>query len=495
VDARRAVSYLAVPESDDYIAIMGVLDASPTDLTAAEVTTELRDSGLELPLTVVMSRLTQLHDWHVVAHQSDLSDVRRFRDLNANNWRYTATSIGRQVQRFYEVYLQGTPVVREIPLQSLNTVVTSLEALVTHVDMEASDLRARAHELFVNHDALDAALVGAEDTLTSLASRFDLDGDRTVELKDLLLGYATRIAYELDKGADRADRALRVLRPRFTDLAVSTVSESDAQELIQRGALIASRGGRVQDWEGLTVWFDPHKGRAARFSMRIVRAIPTFHANLRRLHATGAAGTSRGRALMLAKACLNPDLGTQLFLAAVGDHPWRKLYAQADDDELPRVPPWRDGPQVSLPPALRNTGASGARGRAPAPLDDSATHAEVQRRRQAAAVAHDAALREVLAAPPGATLSDRAARVALVALMEAARTRPVGERRTAAKAGLACTLFHTATGTGLIAAPTWRAWIPNRHVVFHHPRLKASRPDDAGGDPGGMVLVRTEGVA
>ena len=51
------------------------------------------------------------------------------------------------------------------------------------------------------HDALDGALVGAKDVLAGLADRFDLDRDRTAELKGLLVDYATHVAVELRRGS------------------------------------------------------------------------------------------------------------------------------------------------------------------------------------------------------------------------------------------------------------------------------------------------------
>ncbi|TMS51154.1 hypothetical protein [Mycobacterium sp. DBP42] len=58
-------------------------------------------------------------------------------------------------------------------------------------------MRTKVNEVFIAQDNLDSSLVGAEDTLMGLADRFDLDDDRTPELKTLLVGYAaTRVAVE-----------------------------------------------------------------------------------------------------------------------------------------------------------------------------------------------------------------------------------------------------------------------------------------------------------
>ena len=157
------------------------------------------------------------------------------------------------MQRFYTTVLAETPTMREIPLSSLARVVDCLEDLVEVLlsDQATHDRVAELiGRLFTSHDDLDAALVGAEDSLAGLADRFDLDDTSTGELKRLLVDYATRVAAELETGAARAFRALDRLRDRFDELASIAVENSDAQALIDRCALLASRGGRRGDWKG-----------------------------------------------------------------------------------------------------------------------------------------------------------------------------------------------------------------------------------------------------
>jgi hypothetical protein len=385
-DARAVVIYLVAPESDQYIAIMDVLESSITDLTPREVVARLPSVGALLGDDVVEARLDKLRQWGAVSARTDTSRILRHADLLARNWRYTATPAGRHVQRFYRKVLAGTPTVREIPLISLARVVEGVESLAQMQRMSAGTADAIG-KLFVSHDDLDAALVGAEDNLAGLADRFDLNDAATAELKALLVGYATHVASELERGSARAFRAVGGLRARFEELASTAVSASDARDLIERGALAPSRGGRVGDWEGLRAWFDPNTGRSARFSLRLVRALPGMHVNLRRLHSSSGTATSRVRAVALARACASPTYGTAIWLAAVGDHSWRKFHGEADDDDLSRLQSWRDGLQVEVPELLRLTGRAGARGRATVARDDTAAReavAEARERRNAA---------------------------------------------------------------------------------------------------------------
>jgi Protein of unknown function (DUF2397) len=303
------------------------------------------------------------------------------------------------------------------------------------------------------------------------------------------------VAAELERGAARAHAALSAMRVRYRALSETAVAMSDARSLIEAGALTASRGGRREDWDGLRAWFDPEAGRAARFAMRLVRALPGMHVNLRRLHTSAGMATGRVRALAFARACAHPDLGTAVFLAALGDHPWRKLYGTADDDDLTRVPSWRTGPLVPVPDLLHNTGRAGARGRPPAARDDTAARERVAAAREARRREHDAAVREVLEAPPSTTLSEPAARVALAALMATARSRPRGGRRSCVTDGLACTLLQTGVGAGVLLAPTWRVVVPGRLVAFH---LPGQEPRIAAGtvtEPAAALRLDVEGVA
>jgi hypothetical protein len=487
-EARAALSYLLYGDVDDYVALMDVLESSVTELTPAEVAGEVAEAGRAIPIDVVEVRLESLRNWGAAHATTDASRIRRHADLLARNWRYSATAVGRQVHRFYRTYLAGMPAVREIPLAGLSRIVRALEALR---DGSAADMADTVGALFATHDDLDAALVGAEDALAGLADRYDLDDSATAELRSLLVDYATRVAAELEDGAVLAAHHLALLRPRFAELAAAAVAASDARALIERGALVASRGGRVEDWEGLAAWFDPGTGRAARFSMRLVRALPGMHANLRRLHSSAGAATSRSRALRIAAACTSSAHAAAILNAALGDHPWRKLAGDESPEDLPRVPSWAAGPSAPTPELLALTGRGGARGRIPAARDDTDARAAVEAARAARDAAHGAAVVEVLAAPAGARLSEPAARVAVASLLAAARRGAWRGARTANHDGLACTLFHLpdAPDAPAVLAATWTVWTPGRVAVFHHPDRRPAAPSGTTADDAPAAVV------
>lgn len=476
------MAYLVAPGSDEYIRIMAVLESSVTDLTPAEVALAVSANGTPMSEPTVQKRLDQLRDWTAATGRSDPSRIRRHSDILSRNWRWTATPAGRQVHRFYTSVLASTPTMREIPLASLARIVESLEhlaAALSHPQRDEKLISEYVGRVFTSHDDLDTALVGAEDALAGLADRFDLDRGATAELKGLLVDYATQVAGELERGAQQAHHLLTRLLRDFGTLVSISVASSQARALIERGALVASKGGRVEDWEGLASWCDPHTGRSSKFALRLVRALPGMHANLRRLHSSAGYATGRSRALTLARACADSRYAQAIFLAALGDHSWRKLHGEADDVEVAGNPSWRAGPVVAVPELLRATSRTGARGKPPAARDDAQARAVILANRQQRLSEHREAMREVLAARTGEALSPRAARVALASLMAAVRTDLTpgrADRRTATKDGLACTLFHTGDGDGSLTAPTWRVLLPGRTPVFHRPGFRPAVP-------------------
>ena len=190
-DSRRAMAYLVAPGSDDYIRIMAVLESSVTDLTPAEIAALVSATGPPMSDSLVQTRLDKLKDWTAATGRSDPSRIRRHA---ATSWRGTGAGrrrrLAAQVHRFYTSVLAGTPTMREIPLPSLARIVDSLEDLAPALNMPRRDdplIAELIGRLFTGHDDLDAALVGAEDSLAGLADRFDLDRDATAELKGLLV--------------------------------------------------------------------------------------------------------------------------------------------------------------------------------------------------------------------------------------------------------------------------------------------------------------------
>src|SRR6185437_4756370 len=77
-DSRLAVAYLTAPGSDQYIAVMDVLEASVTDMTPAEVVAALAAFGHPLEEKVVVARLDKLREWTAVFARTDNARILRY---------------------------------------------------------------------------------------------------------------------------------------------------------------------------------------------------------------------------------------------------------------------------------------------------------------------------------------------------------------------------------------------------------------------------------
>lgn len=359
-DPARVVGYVLSPLRGQYLAIMEVLEQSVDHLTPAEVRAALAAEGTELPLATVTARLRALSDTFLAASGRPDSEVERWHELNGARWRYSATPRGRQMQRLWTQLASDGLVPREIPMDGLSRIQQALAAM--HGDQSSNAaLSELAGQVFVEHDHLDGALVGQADMLAQLADRFNLDLRATGELKQLILEYATHVVVHLDAAVVRIHAELVRLRPRFAELAAARRGQSPAGALVARGVLAPARGLRTADWEQLLGWFSPGSGKAARFGLQLVRAIPMLHANLLRHQSVGGPATLRARALSLAVACQDPHYGRAVLRQALADRPWTKLHTVAEA-EASEVVSWHEGPRVAALAMLRATGQSSARG-------------------------------------------------------------------------------------------------------------------------------------
>ncbi|WTO32885.1 DUF2397 domain-containing protein [Streptomyces achromogenes] len=474
-DPARVVGYLLSPLRGQYLAIMDVLEQSVDHLTPAEVRAALTAAGMELPVTVVTARLRALSDTFLAVSGRPDSDVERWHELNGARWRYSATPRGRLVQRLWAQLASDGLVPREIPIDGLSRIHRALAALNGDEagDAGLSDL---AGQVFVEHDHLDGALVGQADMLAQLADRFDLDLRATGELKQLILEYATHVVVQLDAAVVRIHAELVRLRPRFAELAAARCRQSPAGALVTRGVLAPARGLRAADWEQLLGWFSPGSGKAARFGLQLVRAIPMLHANLLRHQSVAGPATLRARALSLAVACQDPRYGRAVLRQSLADRPWTKLHTIAEGD-TGEVVSWHEGPRVAALAMLRASGQSSPRGRVSGrkPRDESAA---AQRRAERQAE-HAGAVAEVLAG--AGRLSERACRLALRAVMAAARAPEDAGGRVGEAEGVGCTLTAVEGVVGRVDGVRWSVLVPGWRILFHPPnRPVAARRVPAG---------------
>ncbi|MHB1930498.1 MAG: hypothetical protein ACYCUG_13970, partial [Acidimicrobiales bacterium] len=92
--------------------------------------------------------------------------------------------------------------------------------------------------------------------------------------------------------------------------------------------------------------------------------------------------------------------------------------------------------------------------------------------------------------------SERAAAVALDALLATARRGATRGARTAVKDILACTLFHTpdTLDRPAVGGPRWTIWTPGRTAVFHQPGQMPACPPSRGEDREPVARLVVGGV-
>ncbi|MFJ1610411.1 DUF2397 family protein [Streptomyces sp. NPDC088253] len=491
-DPTRAFGYVMSTVREEYAAIMDVLDRAVDHLTPAQISVQLTAGGIDLHPARVAQRLGVLRDTFLAVSGQPDNDIERWQELSGARWRYASTAQGRQVQRLWKLLAADGMVQREIPLDGLARIGEALKALQGEA-VAPGDLVKLAGQAFVEHDQLDASLVGQADMLARLADRFDLDSEGTAELKQLIVAYATHVVVHLDREVVAIHAQLVRLRPRFAELAAVCRAQSRARALVARGVLAASRGAQEGDWEQLLSWFAPASGRCARFALQLVRAIPMMHANLRRQQSAAGPGTLRAKTLSLAAACRDARRGEAVFRASLADRPWVKLHTCAEG-EAGEVVSWHAGPRVPALAMLRASGRSGPRG-AVAPRRDRAEAArEVALERERIRAGQRAAVAEVLAGV--FPLSDRACRVALQAVMAAARGAEAGGVRAGRAGGVGCVLTAVEGALGRVDGVSWSVLVPGREVAFHPesstrvahaPELHGARED--------VAAVRVEAAA
>ncbi len=467
-DPLRVVAHLFSSSRHQYAALMDILDDTADDLTLAQITEGLRARGLDVAEPTVAVWLDRLHRRFEAVRSDPANDFGRLEDMRATRWRYHLTTTGRKVHQFWRRLGEENAGAREIPLTSLRAMVDALGRLVQE-RLPSQEAAQQVEALFLARDALDQAMEANADHLADLANRFNLDRDEAIELKRLLVTYATHVAAQVHEALFQAFDLLTDLQPRFAELAALTASQSRAAELVSRGHLAAAHGSREEHWVQLLEWCRPVEGRAARFTRGLVLAIRPLHLNLRRLQKSGPTSL-RSKALQLARACDDREWGPRVSAAALGDHGWLKLTGWSEDGEGAS---WHDGPVVGIGSlertAARSGGGSGSVARARNRSECQSLLEEAEREQ---ARARAAAIAEVLGGR--GPLSPQAGRVALEAVAAALSGPGSDGMRTGADRSrwLMCTVSASAA-VGRVTGQDWSALLPGHQVLFH-PRTSAA---------------------
>jgi uncharacterized protein (TIGR02677 family) len=454
----RTSVFAYVTESPEYRAILAVFAGTFfAELTPAEVTARLSESGTDLDEATVTARLEALRGWGNLEVSASVGQVGTVEDYYRRRNRYLITRVGQEVHDLVEGVLSQVDDVRDVSLGRLDQVRAGLETLVAldPVSAPPDRLAEAVRAVFDPHVAFSAEITQFFAAINQWQSRFDLDEEEFAFFSEVLVGYVGERLEALRRRARPVAALLEEALPRVP-VIVERAADGLAARVAAAGlASVRVRrepGASVADWDNLASWFVGAAGRPSRIQVLerdAVDAVRTLTQNLTRLSRTGTAGASR-RADLLRLAVFfdrgDPSAAHELAAAAFGLSGARHLGGAGGDDTDPvdAAVSWWDAPTAQVPISLRERGDTTSRGRTSRVQDRSqerrhllARRAEVEKR----AAAARAELLEVGAAGFGARLSEPALRELQRVLSRAvADLGPASASGTVALDGVRCTV-------------------------------------------------------
>ncbi|MQA16499.1 MAG: TIGR02677 family protein [Pseudonocardiaceae bacterium] len=480
-------SYLTVPESDDYRAILGIFAGTFfAELTPDDVAARLAADGTPMPGDTVASRLESLRAWGNLEVSASVGAVSTVADYYRRRNRYLITRVGQEVHELVEGVLAQVDDVRDVSLGRLDALATALESLLA-LDAATADperLADAVRAVFDPHRAFSAEITQFFAAINQWQSRFDLDETEFAFFSEVLVGYVGERLEALERKArpiaallDAVAPSVPVIVERARDGLAARVADAGITGVRVR----AGHGSTVEDWDNLAAWFRGSRGspsRVATLGRDAVNAVRTLTQNLTRLSRTGLGASSR-RADYLRLAAMfhaaDPGEAPALAVAAFGLFGCRHLGAAAGDDTDP-VPPttsWWDAPPARVPVSLRERGDTANRGPAARVVDRSAQREHLLSRRreeERRAAAARAEIRTVTgpdgAVPDGAQLSDpglrELQRLLAPAIAALGADRSKGE---AELGGLRCVVERSAGRDTTLCTPAGRLRLQDLQVA------------------------------
>lgn len=378
VGSPERLTYLAVLQAFDDAKAGYEVQLRPPDVAGAVATAR----GEPVDEDAATRALDALAGWGVLAQSFDTSRVGSIVEYRRRRPVYQFTELGERAYRGVRDLLRAQGGEGRLQRFALRQIAEQLHDLATSVrraDGERSLVLLNQMDLVLGQLADRSAqfyvLVGA------MTQQVDVDADRFVEMKDLLLGHLHEFLEDLHRWSPViAERVAAVEAVGVEDMLrlVATADDAVFQSLEQRLA-----EWRVR-WEGLVAWFRvaDRSSRIAELDRRTVSAIRELTALLRRLLEARGRGASRARDLVdLAGWFWSLDGRTAgfgahdtahaLFAAMFGLGGARHLGAGHDDPDLVSASTsWANAPAVSVPISLRERGKLAGPGSSAAVPDD-----------------------------------------------------------------------------------------------------------------------------
>ena len=393
--------YLTAEESADYLAIMDLFSATLlTDLSAAEVTTQLAERGLTIDRDTVEARCRQLVTWGNLVPSLRDAKVSTVAEYIRSRSRYQVSKLGGRLHREAVAILHATDGAREVARELLGQIVQSLDRIPAMLDRQEIDPNAMAGEVttvFGNQRLFTDSVRDFYAYLAGILSRYDLGGEEYAQFKELLLVYIDLITADVNRHAPAVAHRIGLVL-KLIDPLLDTLAQLPGLTLPDGTSVERAQGRTRADWEELAYWYDAH-GASGPEQLRAAagQALGQLITNAKRLLDSSGTGFSR-RAdfLRLARwfSASDDDGAHRLYAAAFGAYPSRHLLFGPEEPD-PRVGPttsWWDSDPVHVPVSLRERGDRAMRGRSSRVPDPTADRlrltAEAQReaeQRQAAA--------------------------------------------------------------------------------------------------------------
>jgi uncharacterized protein (TIGR02677 family) len=394
--------YLTADETADYLAIMDLFSATLlTDLSAAEVATQLAGRGLVIARDVVEARCRQLVAWGNLVPSLRDAKVSTVAEYLRSRSRYQVSKLGGRVHREAVAILHAGDGAREVARELLGQIVQSLDRIVAMLErgeFDADVLAGEVTTVFGNQRVFTDSIRDFYACLAGILSRYDLGGEEYAHFKELLLVYIDLITADVNRHAPAVSHRIGSVL-KLIDPLLETLARRPGLNLPDGTPVERSQGRIRADWEELAYWYDAH-GASGPEQLRAAagQALGQLITNAKRLLDSPGTGFSR-RAdfLRLARwfSAADDASAHRLYAAAFGAYPSRHLLLGPEEPD-PRAGPttsWWDCDPVHVPVSLRERGDRAMRGRSsrvPDPTADrlrltAEAQRETEQRRAAAA--------------------------------------------------------------------------------------------------------------
>ncbi len=372
VDASRhgLFRYLTAEESADYLAIMDLFSATLlTDLSAAEVTTQLAERGRAVDRDVVEARCRQLVAWGNLVPSLRDAKVSTVAEYIRSRSRYQVSKLGGRLHREAVAILHATDGAREVARELLGQIVQSLDRILAMLERDEIDADVLAGEVttvFGNQRLFTDSVRDFYAYLAGILSRYDLGGEEYAQFKELLLVYIDLITADVNRHAPAVAHRIGLVP---IDPLLAALAQLPGLTLPDGTPVERAQGRTHSDWEELAYWYDAH-GASGPEQLRAAagQALGQLITNAKRLLDSSGTGFSR-RAdfLRLARwfATADDDGAHRLYAATFGAYPSRHLLFGPEEPD-PRIGPmtsWWDSDPVHVPVSLRERGDRAMRGR------------------------------------------------------------------------------------------------------------------------------------